>query len=80
MENNQYFPPGSIKKEHFKPSNHTSHCPWKGDASYYTVSANGQVSSARMSCYAGESTLVLCACFRPAFHYTLNFLFCCPGE
>jgi len=41
VEGNQYFPPDSIKKEFFKPSDTHTHCPWKGDASYYTLEVNG---------------------------------------
>jgi uncharacterized protein (DUF427 family) len=31
-----------LKSEHFKPSDTHSVCPWKGTASYYTVSVDGQ--------------------------------------
>lgn len=42
VEGNQYFPPDSIKQEFFQASpTHTS-CPWKGQASYYTVVVDGQ--------------------------------------
>jgi uncharacterized protein (DUF427 family) len=37
IEGNHYFPPDSIYKEHFKPSDYTTVCPWKGTASYYTI-------------------------------------------
>lgn len=42
VEGNVYFPPGSVKQEYLKASDHTSHCPWKGDASYYTLVVNGE--------------------------------------
>ncbi len=42
VEGNHYFPADSIKAEHFKASDHHSHCPWKGDASYYTLEAAGE--------------------------------------
>ena len=35
VEGNQYFPADAVKKEFFKPSTHTSECPWKGTAHYY---------------------------------------------
>lgn len=41
IEGNHYFPPNSIKSEYFKHSDTHTHCPWKGDASYYTIEANG---------------------------------------
>ncbi|KAK6828616.1 hypothetical protein PG995_011221 [Apiospora arundinis] len=41
VEGNVYFPPGSIKSEHFTKTDHSTHCPWKGDASYYTITVGG---------------------------------------
>jgi len=37
VEGNQYFPPDDVKTEFLKPSTTSTHCVWKGDASYYTV-------------------------------------------
>lgn len=45
VEGNHYFPPSSIKQEYFKSSETHSVCPWKGTASYYTVSVNGEDNS-----------------------------------
>ncbi|WP_436795191.1 DUF427 domain-containing protein [Actinospongicola halichondriae] len=42
VEGNHYFPPSSIRTEAFTPTAHSTHCPWKGDASYYTVSVEGR--------------------------------------
>lgn len=42
VEGNVYFPPESVKREFLKPSEASSHCPWKGDARYYTLSVNGE--------------------------------------
>ncbi|HEX3549373.1 MAG TPA: DUF427 domain-containing protein [Candidatus Elarobacter sp.] len=42
VEGNQYFPPDSIAKEYFKPSETHTICPWKGTASYYTLDVNGK--------------------------------------
>ena len=44
IENNHYFPPESIQKEFFKDSDTHTHCPWKGDASYYTLEVNEQTN------------------------------------
>ncbi len=41
VEGNHYFPPDTIKKEFFKESNTHTTCPWKGEASYYTLKVNG---------------------------------------
>lgn len=37
VEGNHYFPPSSINKDFFKPSDTHTTCPWKGIASYYTL-------------------------------------------
>eukprot|EP00850_Spirogloea_muscicola_P013063 SM000087S23345 [mRNA] locus=s87:87018:87957:+ [translate_table: standard] len=42
VEGNVYFPPESLKREYLKPSSTHSTCPWKGEASYYTIDVNGQ--------------------------------------
>jgi uncharacterized protein (DUF427 family) len=42
VEGNQYFPPDSVHRELLIPSNHTTVCPWKGTAHYYTIEVNGK--------------------------------------
>ena len=37
VEGNHYFPPESVKREYFSPSDSHTLCSWKGYASYYTV-------------------------------------------
>ena len=44
VEGNQYFPPETISKEYFQPSESHTTCPWKGQASYYNVVVEGQVN------------------------------------
>jgi uncharacterized protein (DUF427 family) len=41
VEGNHYFPEDSIKKEFFQASATTSTCPWKGEASYYSINVKG---------------------------------------
>lgn len=41
VEGNLYFPPDSVKSEHLVASDQTSVCPWKGTASYYTITVDG---------------------------------------
>ncbi len=43
VEGNHYFPPDSVRMELFRESDTTTHCPWKGDASYLSVEADGAV-------------------------------------
>jgi uncharacterized protein (DUF427 family) len=37
VEGNHYFPPDSINQNYFRPSDHHTACPWKGEASYYDI-------------------------------------------
>lgn len=41
VEGNHYFPADSIAREFFAPSATRSTCPWKGEASYYSVTVDG---------------------------------------
>ena len=42
VEGNPYFPADSVTPGTLVPSQTTSVCPWKGTASYYSLSAGGQ--------------------------------------
>lgn len=42
IENNHYFPKESVKREYLKNSNTHTTCPWKGLASYYTLTVDGE--------------------------------------
>ena len=42
VENNHYFPEDSINKEYFVLTNHHTNCPWKGQASYYSIEVGDQ--------------------------------------
>ena len=44
VEGNHYFPPGSIRREYFRPSDTHTTCPWKGLASYYDVVVGDEVN------------------------------------
>jgi len=41
VEGNHYFPAESVKREYLAPSDTHSTCPWKGEASYYTLRVDG---------------------------------------
>ncbi len=45
VEGNHYFPPDSIKSEHFQNSDYQTVCPWKGTASYYNVVVDGETNA-----------------------------------
>ncbi len=44
VERNHYFPPDSIRREYFTESDNHSVCPWKGEASYYSLDVDGEVN------------------------------------
>ena len=44
VENNVYFPPASVRREYLQASSHTSRCPWKGLASYYSLNVDGKIN------------------------------------
>ena len=44
VEGNHYFPMASIVEEYFVPSQTHTSCPWKGEASYYSLSVEGEVN------------------------------------
>ena len=42
-----YVPLADVRSEVLKPSDHTTYCPYKGDASYYSLATpNGEVAEA----------------------------------
>ena len=42
VEGNHYFPRESVNTALLEPSTHTSACPWKGTANYYSLNVNGE--------------------------------------
>ena len=42
VEGNAYFPIDSLNKSFLRDSTTTSVCPWKGTASYYSLSVDGK--------------------------------------
>ncbi len=53
VEGNHYFPADSLNREFFEDSATTSHCPWKGEASYYSVVV-GEAKNADAAWYYPE--------------------------
>ena len=45
VEGNHYFPLAAVASEHLRPSEHTSVCPWKGEAGYFDVVVDGDVNA-----------------------------------
>jgi uncharacterized protein (DUF427 family) len=44
VEGNHYFPADSIVWEHLAKTDRTTGCPWKGTASYFSVSVGGEIA------------------------------------
>lgn len=45
VENNHYFPESSLNRDYFSGSDKHTVCPWKGTASYYSVTVDGSVNA-----------------------------------
>ncbi len=41
VEGNHYFPANAVNTEFLKPSDTTTHCHWKGEASYHSLDVGG---------------------------------------
>jgi uncharacterized protein (DUF427 family) len=44
VEGNYYFPPQSLNRDYFRPSQTHTTCPWKGEASYYDIQVQDHVN------------------------------------
>ncbi|TMG13932.1 MAG: FAD-dependent oxidoreductase [Chloroflexi bacterium] len=44
VEGNHYFPPEAVNRELFQRSETHTICPWKGEASYYSVAVDGRTN------------------------------------
>ncbi len=42
VEGNHYFPPASVAWDYFAETERATVCPWKGTASYYSLTVDGQ--------------------------------------
>ena len=45
LEGNHYFPESSLDRAYVTFSNHKTMCPWKGQASYYSLLVNGEMNT-----------------------------------
>ncbi len=41
VEGNVYFPESALKREYLRPRSTTPHCPWNGQARYYSLGIDG---------------------------------------
>ena len=52
VEGNHYFPESTLKREFISFSNHKTSCPWKGQASYYSLVVGGEMNADAVWYYA----------------------------
>jgi uncharacterized protein (DUF427 family) len=52
VEGNHYFPRDSVADEFLVASSHTSVCPWKGTAEYYSLNVGGELNENALWFYA----------------------------
>ena len=44
IEGNHYFPPDAINRDYLEGTDHTTVCPWKGTARYFTLEVDGALN------------------------------------
>jgi uncharacterized protein (DUF427 family) len=44
VEGNHYFPREAVEASYLRPSDTHSTCPWKGEASYFTLEVEGETN------------------------------------
>ncbi|GAB5551089.1 MAG: DUF427 domain-containing protein [Saprospiraceae bacterium] len=42
IEGNHYFPPAALNQDFLTETDYESTCPWKGQASYYSIQVDGK--------------------------------------
>ena len=67
IEGNHYFPAGSVRPELVRPSTTTTVCPWKGRASYYTITVEGKENRDAAWFYPNPSSAASAVAGREAF-------------
>jgi uncharacterized protein (DUF427 family) len=67
VEGNHYFPADSLRWEYFTGSGTHTVCPWKGIASYYTLTVDGVANPDAAWFYPHPGPLARKVCNRVAF-------------
>jgi hypothetical protein len=81
VEGNAYFPPESLRREHFRRSRAHSLCPWKGIASYYDIVVDpfGLAFSVVASRLRTNGSLALAGALFRVGLYLVNFKIFAPA-
>jgi len=72
VEGNHYFPLASVKADLLEPSTHTSVCPWKGTANYYSLKVGEQRNPNAVWYYAAPKEAARQIAGRVAFWKGVN--------
>ena len=67
VEGNHYFPLASVNKDYLRESDTRTHCPWKGQASYFDIVVGDEVNSDAAWYYADPKTAAAETSERVAF-------------
>ena len=58
VEGNHYFPKESVNSKYLKASATQTTCPWKGQASYFSIEVNGKINKDAAWYYPSPSEAV----------------------
>lgn len=67
VEGNQYFPMDSVNQEYLTPSAMKSSCPWKGEASYFSLEVDGETNKDAVWTYLSPKEKAIQIAGRVAF-------------
>jgi len=56
VEGNAYFPESALDRSVIVPSSHTTGCPWKGTANYYSIKVDDKTNENAVWYYAEPKT------------------------
>ena len=51
VDGNHYFPRETVRTEYLQDSVTKTHCPWKGEAEYYSLTVDGDTNADAAWCY-----------------------------
>jgi uncharacterized protein (DUF427 family) len=64
-----YFPREDVRMDLLERTDHRTHCPWKGDASYWSIRADGRIVENAVWGYEAPIAAIPEIRFRLAFHW-----------
>ncbi len=80
IDGNHYFPAESVDEQYLVPSTNTTVCPWKGQASYYSINVDGQLNRDAAWYYPSPSSVAKKITGRVAFWHGVKIEDAGPSE